>query len=147
MLKITRKFDYAMVLMTDLGLRGRTPLSARRISQRHGLSPSLAANVLKGLQRSALVRSVRGVRGGYVLARKPREITLASILVSVDGNRKLANCQSHPGKRDGRCPAFPTCPARGYIAILEKKVKALFEEATLEDVLSATDNGPAGEEP
>jgi len=135
MLKITRKFDYAMVLLTDLGLQGASPSSARQISQRHGLSLSLAANVLKGLQRRSLVRSIRGVHGGYILARRPEEISLGSILLAVDGDRRMTHCQPISEKGESRCPAFSTCPARGYINILENRIKTLFDDATLADVL------------
>jgi Rrf2 family protein len=141
MLKITKKFDYAMVLLTDLGLSSATPMSARKISERYGLSPSLTANVLKGLQRGALVRSTRGVRGGYILGRSPGEITLGEIIAAIEGRRSLSDCQVQGGRRHARCPAHPICPARGYVSLLERRIQALFEDATLADVIQASTIG------
>ena len=135
MLKITRKFDYAMLLLTELGLRPRDPASARSIAERHRLSQSLAANVLKGLQRNSLVRSLRGAHGGYLLARSPDRISLNSIMTAIDGNRSMAKC-ARSGRKKGGCPARETCPSRGYMALLEGRIRSVFEESTLADVIS-----------
>ena len=144
MLKITRKFDYAMVLLTDLGLHGKKPASARAIADRYGLSLSLTANVLKGLQRSAIVRSIRGVRGGYVLGREPAEISLASVILAIEGDRPMTDCQGGPGKKD--CPAFTICPARSYINYIERRIRGLFADASLADVLESADPKRKGPE-
>jgi Rrf2 family protein len=138
MLKITKKFDYAMVLLTDLGISQDSPLSARKISERYGLSPSLTANVLKGLQRSSLVRSTRGVHGGYVLGRSPGEITLGEVIHALEGHRNLTDCHFQTGRKEVRCPAHPICPARGYVSLLDRRIRALFEDATLADVILAS---------
>jgi Rrf2 family cysteine metabolism transcriptional repressor len=142
-LKITRKFDYAMVLLTDLGLHRATPSSARRISERYGLSLSLTANVLKGLQRRSLVRSTRGVNGGYILGRDPVDIRLAEVIQAIEGERNMTDCQVHRGTREVKCPAHSICPARGYVCLLEKKIRDLFDGATLADVLATTGPCPA----
>ncbi len=141
MLKITRKFDYAMVLLTELGRRRRAPSSARRISERYGLSLSLTASVLKGLQRSAIVRSIRGVHGGYLLGRDPKDISLGTVMAAMDGGRSMAACRAPENGRESRCPAYSICPVRGYIEFLERRIQALFDGATLADVLAT---GSAG---
>ncbi len=134
MLKITRKFDYAMLVLAELGLHPGMPVSARSISARHRLSPSLAANVLKCLQRGALVRSTRGVNGGYVLARPPSRLALSAVMRAMHGTRTLARCVGE-GKPRRSCPAHATCPARVYMGVLEKRVRAVFDRATLADVI------------
>lgn len=138
MLKITRKFDYAMVAMTDLGIRGGEPTSARAIAERYHLSHSLTANVLKGLQRRALVRSTRGVHGGYLLDREPEKITLSDVFGAIEGERRITDCDGGKGKREVRCPAHSVCPVRGYVVLLGRKIQDLFAGATLADVLAAS---------
>jgi len=145
MLKITRKFDYAMVLLTDLGIRRSSPASARQISERYHLSLSLTANVLKGLQRRSLVRSTRGVNGGYVLAKEPSEISLSEVIRAIEGERNMTHCQVSRGNREVRCPAHSVCPARGYVTLLEKRIRGLFEGSTLADVLGMAGTSAAVE--
>lgn len=144
MLKITRKFDYAMVALTDIGMRPQSPSSARCISHRYGLSPSLTANVLKELQKAFLVRSIRGVRGGYLLARDPRKIRLEDVILAVEGERRLTDCNPPPARREDRCQAFVKCPVRSYVALLEGRIRSIFLEATLDQAISMAIEGRAG---
>ena len=56
------------------------------------LSKAVVANLLKDLAKAGLLSSVRGVHGGYSLARLSKEISLLSILEAVDGPFSLVEC-------------------------------------------------------
>jgi Rrf2 family iron-sulfur cluster assembly transcriptional regulator len=64
---------------------GVTPTSVRDIAQRTGLPQPYLEHILLALKGAGLVRSKRGVGGGYVLARPAEAITLGAILAAVDG--------------------------------------------------------------
>jgi Rrf2 family iron-sulfur cluster assembly transcriptional regulator len=64
---------------------GRSPTSVREIADRTGLPQPYLEQILLALKGAGLVRSKRGVGGGYVLAREPSEILLSQIVSAVDG--------------------------------------------------------------
>ena len=83
MFSFTKKTDYALVALATLAEEtaggpetGR--LSARQISERHGMPLPVLMNVLKDLVSVGLVTSTRGSKGGYSLARDPQAITITS---------------------------------------------------------------------
>ena len=64
---------------------GTGPTAVRDIAERTGLPQPYLEQILLALKGAGLVRSKRGVGGGYVLARPPEEITLSQIVSAVDG--------------------------------------------------------------
>ena len=79
--------DYASRALLSLALHGATstPTSVRDIADRTGLPQPYLEQILLALKGAGLVRSKRGVGGGYVLARDPVDITLAQVVSAVDG--------------------------------------------------------------
>ena len=78
--------DYAARALLSLALHGLDrPTSVKEIAERTALPQPYLEQILLALKGAGLVRSKRGVGGGYVLARPPVEITLAQILSAVDG--------------------------------------------------------------
>jgi Rrf2 family protein len=85
--KVSTRGDYASRALLSLALHSdtQTPTSVRDIAERTGLPQPYLEQILLALKGAGLVRSKRGVGGGYVLARRPEEITLAQIVSAVDG--------------------------------------------------------------
>jgi len=84
---VSTRGDYASRALLSLALRceGAGPTSVRDIAERTGLPQPYLEQILLALKGAGLVRSKRGVGGGYVLARPPVEITLGQIVAAVDG--------------------------------------------------------------
>lgn len=79
--------DYACRALLSLALHADDggPTSVRDIAERTGLPQPYLEQILLALKGAGLVRSKRGVGGGYVLARPPAEIRLSEIISAVDG--------------------------------------------------------------
>jgi len=76
-----------MRALVELALAsGRGPLSATMIAKRQDLSIAYLEQLLHRLKKEGLVRSVRGPRGGYVLAQEPHRITMADVVRVLDGS-------------------------------------------------------------
>ena len=71
------------------------------------------------LRGAGLIRSVRGARGGYVLARPPREINLREIIDALEGGEYIIKCVDNPGN----CSSSRSCVARGVWGGLEKVMR------------------------
>ena len=97
MLRITRQSDYGIVLMTHLAAgRGRSAdapvLNARDLAGATNLPLPTVSKILKGLARGGLLVSHRGVKGGYSLARPPREISVEEIIRALEGPIAITEC-------------------------------------------------------
>src|SRR5207237_2045066 len=84
--KVSTRGDYASRALLSLALhRESGPTSVRDIAQRTGLPQPYLEQILLALKGAGLVRSKRGVGGGYVLASSPADITLGQIVSAVEG--------------------------------------------------------------
>jgi Rrf2 family protein len=84
--KVSTRGDYACRALLSLALNAAgTPTSVRDIAERTGLPQPYLEQILLALKGAGLVRSKRGVNGGYLLARAPDEILLSQIVSAVDG--------------------------------------------------------------
>ena len=92
-MRLTTKGRFAVTAMIDLALRQNTgPVTLAAISQRQQISLSYLELLFGKLRRHQLVESTRGPGGGYTLARKAVEITVADIIVSVDEPIDATHC-------------------------------------------------------
>ncbi len=83
-MKLTTRGHYSVKALLDLSLQpGYGPASVKAIAQRQDLPAPYLEKLLMEMRRAALVQSVRGVQGGYQLARPPAEISLGQILEAV----------------------------------------------------------------
>src|SRR3546814_1986167 len=85
--KVSTRGDYASRALLSLALHGAEsgPTSVRDIAERTGLPQPYLEQILLALKGAGIVRSKRGVGGGYILAREPNLITLGEIVSAVDG--------------------------------------------------------------
>ena len=107
--KVSTRGDYASRALLSLALHGggEGPTSVRDIAERTGLPQPYLEQILLALKGAGLVRSKRGVGGGYILARDPAEIDLAQIVSAVDGPIQAGDFgQPHT---DGACDHEGQC--------------------------------------
>ena len=106
--KVSTRGDYACRALLSLSLHGDDgPTSVRDIAERTGLPQPYLEQILLALKGAGLVRSKRGVGGGYILARDPSEIDLAQIVSAVDGPIQAGDFgQPHT---DGACDHEGQC--------------------------------------
>ena len=106
-MRLTTKGRFAVTAMIDLALRQNNgPVTLAAISQRQQISLSYLEQLFGKLRRHELVESTRGPGGGYTLARKAGEITVADIIVSVDEPIDATQCggkENCMGEDTGRC--------------------------------------------
>src|SRR3954453_1613910 len=86
-MKVSTRGDYACRALVSLALHAEDgrPTSVRDIAERTGLPQPYLEQILLALKGAGIVRSKRGVGGGYVLSRAPDRITLSEIVGAVDG--------------------------------------------------------------
>ena len=106
-MRLTTKGRFAVTAMIDLALRSHSgPVALAAISQRQQISLSYLEQLFGKLRRHELVESTRGPGGGYTLARKAEDITVADIIVAVDEALDATGCggkENCMGDDTGRC--------------------------------------------
>ena len=109
MLRLSKKADYALIAMKHLALRGdRASSSAREIAALYDIPIELMAKVLQRLVRRGLLASHQGTRGGYQLARRPVQISVADVIQAIDGPVTVTACSTE----EGQCEQFAKCNVR-----------------------------------
>ena len=133
-MKVSTRGDYAARALLSLALHGSDrPTSVKEIAERTGLPQPYLEQILLAVKGAGLVRSKRGVGGGYVLARPPDEITLADILAAVDGPLTTLHRRARPlrgplrpaggvGRRVRRDPPDPRAASRSQDLVERTRV-------------------------
>ena len=129
MIKLTRLADYGIVLLTYVARQpeGRIHNVPDLAEEAHLPLPTVS-KVLKLLSKGGLLTSQRGVNGGYQLSRRPSEITLAQIVVALDGPIEITECSS---KTRNRCEISNGCPARSNLQLINQAVLGALDNITL----------------
>src|SRR5271166_1891278 len=90
MVRLGKLTDYGLVLMTCIGRGERAPLrTARDLARESKLPLSTVSKLLKELLQSGLLIAHRGIKGGYILAREPHQISVLEIIAAIEGPMAL----------------------------------------------------------
>jgi Rrf2 family protein len=137
-MKVSTRGDYASRALLSLALHADEsgPTSVRDIAERTGLPQPYLEQILLALKGAGLVRSKRGVGGGYVLAREPAAITLAHIVSAVDGPITVGDFgEPH---QNGACDHEGQCVLLAIWGMLGEHMRRHLEEFTLADIAKIT---------
>jgi Rrf2 family iron-sulfur cluster assembly transcriptional regulator len=138
--KVSTRGDYACRALLSLALhRDEQPTSVRDIAERTGLPQPYLEQILLALKGAGLVRSKRGVGGGYVLARDPADMTLAQIVSAVDG--PIAVGDFGLPHQDGACEHEGQCILLQVWADVGEHMRTHLESFTLEDMVRRARGG------
>ena len=145
-MKVSTRGDYASRALLSLALHGAesTPTSVRDIAERTGLPQPYLEQILLALKGAGLVRSKRGVGGGYVLARAPQDITLGQIVSAVDGPIQAGDFgEPH---QNGACDHEGQCVLLAVWAEVSHHMRSHLDSFTLQDMVTrANGNAPTNE--
>ena len=132
-MKITTKGRYGLAAMLDIALNSRQgPVSIADIAQRQAISMTYLEQLLAKLRRQALIRSIRGPGGGYVLNKDLAEITLAAIFSAI-GEQVTEPCVDATQVDDH------SCLCRSVFSELHAKIDCYLQAVSLADLVTQPD--------
>jgi Rrf2 family protein len=103
-MKLSTKGRYATrILLCISRLQGEQPVPKKRISEQEGISTDYIEQIIVPLKNAGLVNSVRGLRGGFRLAKSPEKITVYDILSASEGDINLVGCLAEGCSRSDSC--------------------------------------------
>ena len=131
-MRVTTKLRYALRAAVELARAyGTGPVMVERIATRQGISRKYLENLLSSMKSAGLVASVRGSKGGYVLAMPPDKVTPYDVAVAVEGEIAVVDCVSRPRSCDKRS----TCPTRDLWVELTLQIRRTLNSMTLQDMV------------
>ncbi|MET0224946.1 MAG: SUF system Fe-S cluster assembly regulator [Dokdonella sp.] len=131
MLRVSKLTDYATVVMTCLATAGDGVLSAQVLAERARLEVPTVSKLLKQLAQAELVVSTRGINGGYRLARRPEQISIADIVTAMEGPIGMTECSAHAGS----CGHEPHCGVRVNWQRISQAIAGALAEVSLADMV------------
>ena len=141
-MKISTKGRYGLRILIDLATHDSSkPRLVRDIAVSQQISEKYISRLIVDLRRARLVRSVRGMKGGFFLAKPPKEITLLDILETMEGTLSVVDCVMQPEK----CAQNVNCSARNIWKKLNEGIRELMRRITFEEILSEYSKGKASD--
>lgn len=139
-MRVSTRGRYGTRLMVDLAQHfADGPIPLAKIAKRQDLSAKYLEQLIILLKGSGLIRSARGRRGGYMLARKPEDISVGEIVETLEGKLAVVDCVTDPEL----CYRSPECPTRDiWVGVTDVLKNQLFS-LTLQDILRKSE--PLGE--
>jgi FeS assembly SUF system regulator len=130
MLRVSKLTDYATVVMTALAEAPDAVASAQALAERARLEVPTVSKLLKQLAHAGLIESFRGVNGGYRLARSAASISVAEIVIAMEGPIGMTECGAQPG----RCDHESHCGVRGNWQRINQAIEQALRGVSLADM-------------
>ena len=131
MLRMSKMADYGTVILTTMLRHPEQVQSAAEIATCVRVPVPTVSKILKILSREGLVLSLRGAKGGYVLARPPQQISMAQVIEAMDGPIGMTECSITPGL----CEREAFCPVRTNWQQVNLTVLHALQQVTLDQMI------------
>ena len=132
-MKISTKGRYGWRILLDLALYGETPRLMREIAASQGISEKYISRLMNPLNKAGFVRSIRGVKGGFVLAKNPADITLLAVVEAMEGALAVVDCVTDKAF----CAKSGDCSACRMWTSLSAEIRQAMAKVTLADLTAA----------
>ena len=143
-MKLSTKGRYGLMAMYQLAQDyGQGPISLKYVAEKQGLSENYLEQLFSNLKKEGLLTSTRGAYGGYMLSRKPHEITVGQVLRSLEGQMSPSECVAEDGFD---CVRDDSCATRWVFAKIKDSIDRVIDSITLEDMVRDSQPGLYREE-
>jgi Rrf2 family protein len=134
MLRFTKRADYGLMAIhyiavhEDLGA-----VSAKRIAEEFHIPAELLAKILQRLAKQRLITSTNGPKGGYVLARRPAEISVGDVVRALEGPVNIVSCL----EESSDCPQMAHCNLRRPVQKIQAAITQVLDTMSLSELTGA----------
>lgn len=133
--RITTWAEYGVICALHLAKRAdEGPVTGRELATLERLPADYVEQILLRLRRADVIRSTRGAKGGYTLARPASEISIRDVIQASELETFDLHCVTHPVEED-RCSASHNCSIRPVWVMLQKRIDDVLEGVHLSDLL------------
>lgn len=137
-MKISTKGRYALRLLLDIARQGEgAVVSLKEVSGRQDISVKYLEQIVLKLNRAGLLKSIRGVQGGYMLTRTPAEYVVGDVLRAVEGSLAPTTCLQDEVNCCQRCG---DCDTLWFWQGMDQVIADYVDRHTLQDFLDHSSN-------
>jgi Rrf2 family protein len=131
-MKLSTRARYGTRALLDLAIQGSgEPVSLKDIAKRQQISLQYLEHLMTPLITAGMVRSVRGPKGGVLLAKLPEQITLSEIIQLLEGSIAPVDCVDNPKL----CPRSELCVTRDIWDEVKKAMEGVLQTTTLQSLI------------
>jgi Rrf2 family protein len=135
-MKISSRLDYALscaIVLADMYEKNRfTPIAL--IAEKEQIKYDYVEQLLRSLKKAKLVKSARGIKGGYILSIPPSMITAKDIMMAIEKNSLQLVCERQKARRKN-CIHLDDCSVKGIWLGLREEIEAYLKNYTLKGLL------------
>lgn len=141
-MKLSTRAKYGMRALLDIAQNsGQGPVLLKDIAGRQGISKHYLENLLVVLRLASLVKSSRGARGGFVLARPPSQIRLDEVIHVLEGSTSLVECVDNPAM----CSISHSCVTYKVWKEASGALTSVLRSKTLQDLVDIQESTSSNE--
>lgn len=139
MLKLSKKADYALMALQYMAsiqysdVTHPRVVNTKEMAEEHHIPVELLAKVLQVLAKQDIIESHNGPKGGYILGRDPKSITIANVLEAIEGPIGIADC--YHDKEQSACEQLDRCNIRTPLLKVQESIYQLLNSMTIEDMM------------
>ena len=131
-MKLSTKARYGVRAMLSLALDyGQGPVPLKNVAKQQGISEKYLEHLMVSLKSAGLVRSVRGMHGGYILAKSPSHTNLNELVQALEGSIAPVECVDDPSL----CRRVRFCVTRDIWGKMKEAMEMVLESTTLQDLV------------
>ena len=141
MLRFSKKADYGLMAVQYIAsvqfgdLAHARVVNTKEIAEEYHIPVELLAKVLQTLAKHGIVESQNGPKGGYLLAKNAKAITIAQVLEAIEGPLGITDCY-HDGSSS--CVQLEHCNIRTPLLKVQSSIQQLLNSMTVEDMMGGT---------
>jgi Rrf2 family protein len=134
-MKLSLRGEYALRALLVLGLNyERGIVRIQTISEQQNIPKRFLEQILNDLKSAGFVQSKRGIAGGYRLAQRPEQITLASVVRHIEGALAPVSCVSEKYYEKCSCPDESRCAIRSVMKEVREAVVKIAERVSIAEL-------------
>ena len=128
-MKLSTRTRYGARALVELALiYPDAVISVNEVAAKQKISAKYLEQIMRILKAADLVKSVRGMHGGYALTRPPTKVTLGEIFEALEGSAAPVDCVDHPGS----CAMIDVCPTRDTWVAMKACIEGFLTKTTLQ---------------
>ena len=134
-MKLSTRARYGIRAISELAENhGKGPLQIKTIARRQGISVKYLEQLMAILKSAGFIRSIRGSRGGYVLAKAPNQIKLSDVFNALEGPVATVECVENKSY----CARAADCVTRQIWLQVQEAIENILQSITLQDLVDRT---------
>lgn len=133
-MKVSTKGRYGLRILLDLALHESSkPRMIKDIAESQQISEKYISRLIIELRRAGMVKSIRGSKGGYKIARQPQHLTVLDVVEVMEGPISIVDCVSAPQS----CARLDACATRDIWNKLNSDIRSCLSKITLQDIIDS----------